>query len=79
MAWLLARRAVHAGEMTPEQGADDRFALSGGAVCSEAPVPENEALPDGLRGLLDRSHSLYHRVMRLDAQVRRRQMERAVG
>ena len=78
MAWLLAQKAVHAGELTPEQGAGEEYALSGGTVCSDPAGPENEALPGGLRSLLDRSHRLYVRVSRLDDMVRH-DAEPAVG
>lgn len=71
MAWLLAQKAVHAGEMTLAQMASDDFALSGGEICSDPSGPENEELPVGLRSLLERSHSLYSRVARLDEMVRR--------
>ena len=71
MAWLLAQKAVHAGELTPRQVATDEYALSGGVVCTDPSGPENEELPSGLRSLLERSHKLYMRVARLDEQVRR--------
>ena len=71
MAWLLAQKAVHAGELTQEQVATDEYALSGGDVCTDPSGPENEELPAGLRSLLERSHKLYMRVARLDEQVRR--------
>jgi regulator of CtrA degradation len=71
MAWLLAQKAVHAGELTPRQVATDEYALSGGDVCTDPSGPENEELPSGLRSLLERSHKLYMRVARLDEQVRR--------
>ena len=76
MAWLLAQKAVDAGELTPEQGADEFYALSGGSICSDAAGPENEALPPGLRSLLDHSYNLYARVLRLDEQVRRNRARR---
>nr|WP_328702841.1 DUF1465 family protein [Arenibaculum pallidiluteum] len=71
MAWLLAQKAVHAGELTMEQVATEEYALAGGAVCSDESGPDNEQLPAGLRSLLERSHKLYMRVARLDEQVRR--------
>lgn len=71
MAWLLAQKALFAGELTAEQVASDQFALSGGAVCLDPSGPENEELPRGLRSLLDRSHRLYMRVSRLDEMFRR--------
>lgn len=71
MAWLLAQKAVHAGEMTAKQAASEDYALSGGHICTDPSGPDNEALPAGLRSLLERSHSLYCRVERLDDMVRR--------
>lgn len=71
MAWLLCQKAVHAGEMTLEQAMSDEFALAGGDICSCPSGPENEALPPGLRSLLQRSHALYMRIARLDEMVRR--------
>ncbi|MEI7610227.1 MAG: DUF1465 family protein [Rhodospirillaceae bacterium] len=79
MAWLLAQKAVHAGELSPEEGAGEEYALSGGAVCSDPDGPENLALPTGLRSLLERSYSLYTRVHRLDEQVRRNSYQSAAG
>lgn len=79
MAWLLAQKAVHAGEITREQAAGDDFALSGGDVCTDPSGPENEALPAGLRSLLERSHKLYMRVARLDEMVREDVRQAAVG
>lgn len=70
MAWLLAQKAVHAGEITREQAVNGDFSLSGGEICSDPSGPENEDLPAGLRSLLERSHSIYMRVDRLDAMVR---------
>lgn len=69
MAWLLAQKAVHAGEITKAKGASADFALSGGEVCSDGAGPDNEDLPVGLRSLLERSHRLYMRVERLDRMV----------
>jgi regulator of CtrA degradation len=71
MAWLLAQKAVHAGELTIQQLASEEFALSGGTVCTDPSGPDNDQLPMGLRSLLERSHKLYERVSRLDEQVRR--------
>lgn len=82
MAWLLAQKAVHAGEMSLEQAASDDFALSGGDICSDPSGPDNDELPVGLRGLLERSHKLYMRVARLDEMVRdqvQREKTAAVG
>jgi len=72
MAWLLAQKAVHAGELTYQQLASEQYALSGGHICFDPSGPDNLELPNGLRSLLDRSHRLYLRVSRLDEQVRER-------
>ncbi|MGQ9366755.1 DUF1465 family protein [Azospirillum sp. ST 5-10] len=77
MAWLLAQKAVHAGEMTEAQ-ASDGYALTGGEICTDPSGPENEELPTGLRSLLERSHRLYMRVERLDEQFRH-SVRQAVG
>lgn len=79
MAWLLAQKAVHAGELTIAQAASEEYALSGGDICLDPSGPENEELPVGLRGLLERSHQLYVRVARLDDLVRREARRAAVG
>jgi regulator of CtrA degradation len=71
MAWLLAQKAVYAGEMTQAQAVGKDFALSGGTICSDPSGPDNETLPNGLRSLLQRSHSLYMRMSRLEDMVRR--------
>ncbi|MBP2228034.1 regulator of CtrA degradation [Azospirillum agricola] len=70
MAWLLAQKAVHAGEITREQAAGGDFSLTGGEICSDPSGPENEELPAGLRSLLERSHNLYMRIDRLDSMLR---------
>lgn len=79
MAWLLAQKAVHAGEISQEVAASEEFALSGGEICSDPSGPDNEDLPSGLRSLLERSHRLYMRVHRLDEQFRVRVAALAVG
>jgi len=79
MAWLLAQKAVHAGEISQETAASEEFALSGGEICSDPSGPDNEDLPSGLRSLLSRSHRLYMRIHRLDEQFRERVAEAAVG
>ncbi len=72
MAWLLAQRAVHAGEITLEEAASERFALGGHRICLE----ESDYLPEiedvWLLTLLDRSLRLYIRVARLDVMVQDR-------
>lgn len=77
MAWLLAQRAVFAGEMARAQAASDEFRLAADNVCmadSDAAAP---VLPDRLLELLDQSRRLYIRVARLDELSRRAAAEGA--
>jgi regulator of CtrA degradation len=71
MAWLLAQKAVHAGEITLAEAAAEPFSLGGRSTClSENPAVTT--LGDAwLNGLLARSMHLYLRVSRLDEMVRR--------
>jgi regulator of CtrA degradation len=71
MAWLLFQRAVHAGEVSPEQAVEPSNRLGGQAVCNDRNGERNEALPGGLRDLLLRSRRLYQRIARLDEMIAR--------
>jgi regulator of CtrA degradation len=72
MAWLLVQKAVHAGEMTREEARAERNRLGGREVClADRPWGPIE-MPRRLQGLLDRSHGLYARVVRLDEHAERR-------
>jgi len=70
MTWLLAMKALLSGEISPEQFASPQYALAGGEECANPIGSEMEELPSGLRSLLDRTHRLYARILRLDAMVR---------
>jgi regulator of CtrA degradation len=71
MAWLLAQRAVHAGEITLEEAAREPYSLGGRTTCFERNDAILELGDEWLDALLDRSHRLYVRVARLDEMVRR--------
>ena len=71
MAWLLAQRAVHAGELTQLQALGEHCALAEHAICMEVGTAPAEVMPRRLAGLLDRSQRLYVRVARLDELARR--------
>lgn len=63
IAWLLTQRAVHAGELSPQQ------ALEPSRRLGEAPVTEAgllDALPQQARALVASSIDLHRRVARLD-------------
>ncbi len=70
MTWLLAMKALLSGEISPEQFSSEQYALGGGEECQNDNGSEDAELPPGLRSLLERSHALYARIMRLDAMVR---------
>jgi regulator of CtrA degradation len=72
MAWLLAQKAVHAGEISTLELVERYEALADIAVCMDEVEVEAAGLPPRLALLLDRSRKLYHRVARLDEMVRRR-------
>jgi regulator of CtrA degradation len=71
MAWLLAQRAVHAGEITQQVALGDNCALAELAVCMGGAEAESDVLPRHLVALLARSRRLYVRVARLDELARR--------
>lgn len=70
MTWLLAMKALLSGEISPEQFASPQYQLAGGEECENPTGPELEEIPTGLRDLLNRTHLLYERIVRLDAMVR---------
>jgi regulator of CtrA degradation len=71
MAWLMQQKAVSAGEITLAEALSEERSLSGHAVCTDATWHADQAIPRGLRDLLERSHSLFRRVERLESQLRR--------
>ena len=73
MAWLFCQRAVQNGEMTPDEALSHRFAVGGQKVCLDDRWHRDDRLPDGLLGLLERSLSLYTRILRLEDMQRQRQ------
>jgi regulator of CtrA degradation len=70
MTWLLAMKALLAGEISPDQFTAPQYALTDSEECSSDVGEEDEAIPVGLRDLLLRSHALYSRIKRLDTMVR---------
>lgn len=70
MAWLFCQRAVERGEKPLEWAMAEEFKLSGQDVCLEDGWIEDERLPVAVRGLSERSLSLYVRIGRLDDMMR---------
>ncbi|WP_142848310.1 DUF1465 family protein [Telmatospirillum sp. J64-1] len=73
MAWLMLQRAVQEGELTLEEACAEHNRLAAENVCLSHDAAEDEALPDGLRSLLERSYRLYLRTRRLEDMVLERQ------
>ena len=71
VAWLMAQRAVEAGELTAAQACEKKHRLGGEEICLDARGEVNEDLPSALRDLLVRSRRLYQRVARLDDMLAR--------
>ncbi len=69
MAWLLARRAVLAGELTQAEAASPPYLLERNTTLADGDPEAYEDLPELLSDLMDRSHRLYIRVTRLDELV----------
>jgi len=72
MAWLLAQKAVYAGEIEQEEAVGHDEPLATVAVCMETENGDHTGFPRQLLQLMDRSYRLYVRVARLDEMVRRR-------
>jgi regulator of CtrA degradation len=66
MAWLMAMRAVHEGELSREEVLEKQWRLGGHDVCLGAPTLDVSELPNGLQDLLQRSEQLFVRISRLD-------------
>ena len=65
-SWLLVQRAVHEGDMRPEDAAGDRYRLGSKEICLGGSTDGIESLPVMLQDLLQRSDTLYRRIARLD-------------
>jgi regulator of CtrA degradation len=69
MAWLLARKAVLAGELTQAEAAQPPYLLERNKMLADGDPDAYENLPELLSELMERSHRLYVRVTRLDELV----------
>lgn len=69
MAWLMMQRAVEEGEIAAEAALAEEYRLSGIDVCEDHSFIHDNALPGGLRSLMDRSFTLYMRVSRVEQQL----------
>ncbi|MBE3112557.1 MAG: DUF1465 family protein [Acidobacteria bacterium] len=68
-SWLLIRRAVSEGELTPEQAVEEQRKIKLPGAGSEQPSKDFEVLPERLRELIQQSLKLQERVIRLDQML----------
>jgi regulator of CtrA degradation len=68
-SWLLIRRAVSEGELTPEQAVEEQRKIKLPVIGSEQPSRELGHLPARLRELVEQSVKLQERVIRLDQML----------
>jgi regulator of CtrA degradation len=69
-SWLLIRRAVSEGELTPEQAVEEQRKIKLPMMGSDQPSRELGHLPARLRELVEQSVKLQERVIRLDQMLR---------
>ncbi len=70
MAWLLAQKAVHNGEIDAEKMASaPEFRIGARTICEDDRYHHDPVLPPWMSDLLERSHAIYQRVNRLDEQI----------
>jgi regulator of CtrA degradation len=71
-AWLLVQRAVHNGEIDPDEARHDpKYRLGARKVCRDDSMHGHPAIPGPLLDLLERSLNLYVRIERLDGMQQR--------
>ncbi len=67
-SWLLIRRAVSEGELTPEQAVEEQRKIKLPAT-GDQPTRDLAAMPARLRDLIEQSIKLQERVVRLDQML----------
>jgi regulator of CtrA degradation len=70
MAWVLAQRAIHAGEIPPEEAHAEDRRLAARELCLADDVKATAMLPPYLQSLSKRAAELYRRIDRLDGLAR---------
>jgi regulator of CtrA degradation len=68
-SWLLIRRAVSEGELTPEQAIEEQRKIKLPVKGSDERSREFDALPRKLKDLIEQSLKLQDRVVRLDQML----------
>lgn len=70
MSWMLYQKSVVNGEMPEEEALKETMGLLDEALCLEENQESTQYLPPQLRHLLIKSHTLYHRIARIDGMMR---------
>lgn len=65
-SWLLIRRALREGEITPEEAATKRRRLKLQTFGRPSHIKGYADLPAGIRGLIEESFAMHDRIMQLD-------------
>lgn len=68
-SWLLLQRAVNEGELSPEQAGQEKTKVRLDGPPAATHVPAFQDLPEGLRGLIERSNRLQARLKHLDQAI----------
>jgi regulator of CtrA degradation len=68
-SWLLIRRAVSEGELTPEQAVEEQRKIKLPVTGTDQPSRDLSVLPERLRDLIAQSLKLQERVIRLDQML----------
>ncbi len=72
VAWIMAQRAVHEGEISAENARESRYRLENHRVCLAEDDGRLAGLPAEFKVLWWRSQRLYQRVARLEDLAQRR-------
>lgn len=76
-SWLLIRRALKEGEISPEDARKKRSRVKLQAVGRPQHTKNYDALPDGLRHLIEASFALHDRIVQLDRAMAMNKVENA--
>jgi regulator of CtrA degradation len=69
LSWLIAQKAVRAGEITIEESLEPKWQLSSAIVCMNTDYEADESIPERLRHFMVQSRNLFERVGRLERQL----------
>ncbi|HEY7765327.1 MAG TPA: DUF1465 family protein [Aestuariivirgaceae bacterium] len=78
-SWLLLQRALHAGELTPEEAQSEKHRINLSDIGEGHSLQGTELLPELLKELIQRSLRLHRRIQKLDHALNEKQRARAEG